>query len=117
MLLRTLAAITILLIGSAAYPREPRQPAQQKAKDEPVVRIEKREAQVASRPQIPNRITQSSKVEKADRIPAAAPHSRMKSEMRYLMTSLDKMARQARVEPRDAGGKDIREGPSHGRGR
>ena len=40
----------------------------------------------------------------------------MKSEMRYLLASLEKMTRHARTEPRDTSGKDVRDGQSHASG-
>ena len=83
-------------------------------KGEAAVGKQKLETQVASRAQIPDSIKHIAKEEKADRKPAAPPHARMKSEMTYLLASLEKMARYARTEPRDTRDRDVRDGQSHG---
>ncbi len=80
-------------------------------KDEPAVTKAKPQTQVASTPQIPESIGHSAKEEKTDRKLAAPPHARMKSEMRYLLASLEKMDRYSHT-----GGKAVQGEQPHGSG-
>jgi len=82
-------------------------------KGEAAVGKERPETQVTSRARVPDSIGHNAKAEKADRKPAAPPHARMKSEMTYLLSSLEKMARHAHTGPRDTRDKDVRDGQSH----
>jgi murein L,D-transpeptidase YafK len=89
---------------------------EQSPKDEVATKKDKTATQVAARPEKHDKIASGPKEKKTAQIPAAPPHARMKSEMRYLSASLEKMTRYARAETKDPAGRDIREGQPHGSG-
>ncbi len=86
----------------------------QKSKAEPIIAKDKSETRVASKAQIPEKIDRGSKYRETNRIVTAVPHARVKSEMIYLLSSLDKMARLGHMRSRETNAKDVDEARSHG---
>jgi murein L,D-transpeptidase YafK len=89
----------------------------QSPKDESATKKEKAATHVTAKAEKPAKNHIGSKEKKVARILLAPPHARIKSEMRYLQASLEKMSRIARTESGDAAGQEVQNRQSHRDGR